>query len=349
MAQRLFSYRILTCSIAFLYSAVVCGAEFLETDVEPTVVSVLLTEYAVAVEIEHNYFPRASEDSRKFFVAQRPDYEFNSISGEQYLELRQFDHYVRHTDPYRGEGYKAPIWWVSGPLCAEDSDPREGRTPVFGFGESTVGVKLDCDSYVSDVSFLNGEVWITTYLSTDYFDASSEGLIVASMLDGQVKSRIDLGEAAARAIVRDPWSSDIWVLTDRRISVMAEDRTIKAWREPVHGFDDTSGRPDVMLPSETLATNPLAVIAYGLGEGHYRKFYQAIAGASFVPEEGLLGRYFDESWNHVPQLPPELVPLLNDAEPTNSWRKLACMLQGERARKLCVSPLEAWPEPTGHN
>ena len=342
MSNRVRIQALLVTPAICLASAVASSAEFLQRDIQPTVASIALTEQAVAVAIDGNFFEPDASESKRFFQAQRSDYRFARIDEQQYLALMQSDHRFRETRPGRDGVDTRPAWLLAAPLCPADADPAAGRTVELGDGQSSVEVDLKCGSWVSDAAFIDTTVWIATYQSTDYFDFSAEGLVLASRFDGRIRSRIDIGAAAARVVLPDPWSRDVWVLTDRRLAVLTRDAVIKTWREPVHGFDEVAGRPDVLLPGEPTATDPLAIVAYTLGPKHYRQFYDAVRSVPSAPDPELVSRLFDRSWNHDPQLPQTFEDLLDHAEVTNAWRKFACLLEGARAKELCATPVTEW-------
>ena len=115
---------------------------------------------------------------------------------------------------------------------------------------------------------------------------------------------------------------------------------------PIHDFDELCERPDMFVraSADRLLSDPLAVIAYGLGEDHYRKFFRAIKDRPDLRGRDLMYNYAmnGPDWLYQPQLPKQLNVLIEDAEPTGGWRRFVCLLPDERAKQLCELELDQW-------
>lgn len=339
-------YRVAAAMAAVLYCLSASGAEFFEHEVEPRMAWFVLTERSMAIAVEHGHFDLSTNDEYlRFFIADRADYQFRRFDRDEFMVLLDYDHYIARFRTHDQSPYDAP-WSIDSPFCVNERDPAEKSRDVFAIGQSTLEVLMDCKSDVSDIRVVDNELWIATFRYGEYRDGTAEGVLVASLLDGRILDRIDVGRSPARAIIQDPWSTDVWVVTDSRLSALSEDRTVRFWVEPAHGFDDLAQRPDVLLQDRSVRSDPLAIIAYALGKRHYGRFYDAVKDLSFVPPEGLLTYFYGASHFHQPRLPGELAPLLSDPDPTHSWRRFACMLDGEQAKVMCETPIDKWTTGT---
>jgi hypothetical protein len=349
--QKRNSIHRLSLAVILMASIIGNAAEFSEGDVQPQIETFVLTADLIAVAVSPGYEIPAWEKYTRFFVASRSDYEFTRVSGEQFSQLLALERYERRfgTYPVTPDGQpEPPSWRLASTNRCSDYDYESGANTAREFSQedSSISVEMSCKSEVSRAISVEDELWIGTYREGEFGLYGSEGLLIAS-LDGKVKSRIAI-RGPIEDLVRDPWSSDIWVLSEWRISVLAQDHTVLATRWPAHRFDERKERPDVFLPSSSLGTDPLAVIAYTLGEAHYQKFYQRIRNENYVPDRGLLYKYFTWEpgvrWADPVQLPVQLQSLLKDAEPTWQWRRFACMLNDERAETLCDLDIKEWPK-----
>ena len=350
MTRKINSIHRFSLMAILMASSIGNGAEFSEGDVEPQIETFVLTADFIAVAVSPGYQIPKWEKYTRFFAADRSDYEFSRVSGEQFSQLLTPDRYERRfgTYPVTPDGQPdAPSWRLAVTNRCSDYEYKSGAstTREFSFEDLSVPVELSCRSRVSRAISVRDELWIGTYRAGEFGWYSSEGLLIAS-LDGKVKARIAI-RGPIEDLVKDPWSSDIWVLSSWGLTVVADDRAILAKRWPAHRFDERKERPDVFVPSSSLGTDPLAVIAYTLGEAHYQRFYQSIRNTTYVPDRELLYQYFTwqpgTRWSRPAQLPVQLNTLLKDAEPAWQWRRFACMLNDERAETLCDLDIKKWP------
>lgn len=343
-------HRLLLLMIS-MASTIGNGAEFSEDDVAPKIETFILTADIIAVAVNPGYDIPEWEKQTRFFAASRSDYKFCRVSGEQFSRLLTIDRYERRfgTYPETPDGQReTPSWRVASTNQCADYEYESGanKTREFTYEDSSVSVEMSCKSGVSRAISVRDELWIGTYRAGEFGLYSSEGLLIAS-LDGGIKSRIAI-RGPVEDLVKDPWSSNIWVISSWRLTVIAEDHTILAKRWPVHRFDERKERPDVFVTSSSLGMDQLAVIAYRLGEAHYQRFYQSIKNTTYVWDRELLYQYFSwepgTRWSRPAHLPVQLSTLLDDAEPTWEWRRFACMLNDERAETLCDLDPKEWPK-----
>ena len=309
----------------------------------PEITSIVFARDYVALTVEpawHKGTIAAAESHQRFFLADRSDYRFDQITEREFAEQLKTDHLHRYmTMGTRNLENEQGLRVVEG-ACTNDSvTPTE-----LDFEDLSVTVDLKCSSSVNDVLRLDDEIWITTYKLGSHGVFGGEGLLVIS-LDGDVKARKEIGEYVAAGLARDPWSTDVWALTLGRITVFSKAHTVKRLYWPIHDFDKDRERPDVFVIESMngARTNPLAVIAYGLGEKNYQKFFRSVKELPNEYDESLLGNYFMGGRYHNPMLPEELNVLLDEAEPVHIWRNFVCLLNDERAKDLCGLDFTQWP------
>lgn len=322
------------------------AAEFSGADVIPEVTSLVLTQTSVALTVDPTPRKRFSEEraETRYFVANRADLKFQQITEQAFSDILKNDHYHDRLADYQFHGFNV----VSSEPCVEYGFEDSVVQKTFEFGSSTISVDMLCRSFVGDALLFNDELWISTYEEGNHGVYGAEGIVVTS-LRGDIKTRIDIGGSQPTGIVRDPWSTDVWVSTRSQLTVIADNHTVKNRFWPIHDFDKDLERPDVFVAAsmEQVRTNPFAILAYVLGEKHYQRFFHAVEGDVAVGEKDVLYRFFmwGDRYYHSPQLPQELDVLLDFAEPTKVWRRFACMTPGERAEELCGLELEMWPAP----
>lgn len=318
------------------------AAEFSNDDVAPTIDTFVLTESLVAVAVEPGYRLPRRETYPRYFAARRPAYEFERISEEDFSRIRSLERYERRfgTFPVFPEDQaELPGWTEISPrMCSKyDYESDAKTTRDFGSGSSRISLEISCRTFVSRAISVDDEVWIGTYRSGEFGDYSAEGILVLSRTGDELR-RIDV-EGPIKDVVQDPWGTDIWALSPYGLTAIKPNHEIFAVRWPVHQFDHTKERPDVAIPSKPATTDPLAVIAYTLGETHYAAFSSLVANSTYVPHQELLYQYFMSAraseWAEPAYLPDELESLLDVADSTPQWGRFSCFLRGDRAKTMC--------------
>ncbi len=322
------------------------AAEFSYADVVPEVTSLVFTKDSVALTLEP-YFSggQIGESARtRYFVADRTDYQFRQTPRKEFAEILNTNHYQDHMNPYEHGEFKV----IQSDPCRRLGDQDSIVRKDIEIDDAVFSVEMLCRSSIADAVRLNDEIWIATYVAGDHGSYRSEGLLVTS-LGNDIQERIDIGNSAASGIARDPWSTDIWVVTYSRLTVVTEKHTVKNRYWPLHDFDKNHQRPDIFVVAsmEPQQTNPFAILAYALGEKSYQTFFDAVKDGASLGDKDILYNFhmWGNSYYHDPQLPSELNILLDVAEPTIFWRRFVCMLEDERAEELCKLELDRWPEP----
>ncbi len=320
------------------------AAEFSHADVIPEVTSLVFTKDSVALTLEP-YFSggQIGESARtRYFVADRTDYQFRQIPRKEFAEILNTDHYQDHMSLYEHGKFQVIQSEPCRRLENQDSTVRKD----IEIDDAVFSVEMLCQSSIADALRLNDEIWIATYRAGGHGSYGSEGLLVTS-LGGDSQERIDIGRSAASGIARDPWSTDIWVVTYYRLTVVTEKHAVRNRYWPRHDFDENHQRPDIFVVAsmEPQQTNPFAILAYALGEKSYQKFFDAVKDGASLGDKDILYNFhmWGNSYYHSPQLPEELNVLLDVAEPTILWRRFVCMLNSERAKELCGLELDMWP------
>ena len=207
-------------------------------------------------------------------------------------------------------------------------------------------VNLKCASRIFDVVRNDNELWMATSGTPANYRFEKEGIVVFS-LSGEVRARIDIGNYPIIGLALDPWTQDVWAVSRDRITLVKKDHEVKRRYWPIHDFDEKRRRPDTFVTAspDRLLSDPLAIVAYGLGEAHYQKFFQAIEDRPDLRGQGVMYKFAmnGPDWIHSPMLPKQLNVLIEDAEPTGSWRRFVCMLDDQSAKELCKLDLDAWP------
>lgn len=164
-----------------------------------------------------------------------------------------------------------------------------------------------------------------------------------------VEARIDVGRHSMHGLAMDPWSDDVWVVLQDRFVQINQELEIERQFWPILDFDEQTARPAMLVEESPLRlhSNALALIARSLGESHYRSFYDASIDWPDLRDSDIMYNFAmnGPSWTSMPMLPKQLNVLIENAKPTGSWRRFVCLLDDERAKKLCTLDLENWPSP----
>jgi hypothetical protein len=318
------------------------AAEFSMDDVAPNIEVFVLTEELLAVEVSPGYRIPKWEQYPRFFAAKRSNYDFERISEEQFAAIRSQPRYERRFGRSAGspDGTIEPDSWsqVPGDLCSEyDYNSGADTQNTFGFGDQRISVEVSCQTAVSRAVTVDNKVWMGTYRSGEFGIYSAEGLLIFD-LDGTKVDSISI-RGPIEELVPDPWGDDIFTLSIYGVTVVGRDFQVLAERLPEHQFDAVSKRPDVVIPSDSSGTDPVAVIAYGLGVDLYAEFFRLLAEVAYSMDDELLYQFSmlppGTHYADPALLPEELNPILKHAEPTSRWRHFACFLSSERAKELC--------------
>ncbi len=325
-----------------MFTMLVNAAEFEDSDIIPAIASVVFSQHAIGLIVE----PRGTSNTTTgYFVATREDFKFQRVSEQEYSQLLAADHFHRQIGNYHQSGVYVGYWdqlrkrgiSVSGPC---------GRKEITGPDFQT-SISLRCTSSVTDILIVNDKIWVGTAEFGDHGEYGAEELIVASLAGDEI-ARIDTGGYLHYGLAGDPWAQDVWVLSQDRITIIDQDHTVKRKYWPIYKFDDVSERPDVFVidSDNPMKTDPLAIIAYSLGESHFQNFYNAVKDLSAPLNQHILYsfRMNGPDWSSNPILPEELTVLLEDAEPNGAWRRFVCLLDDERAKELCLLDFNDWPD-----
>ena len=329
------------------------SAEYFEVDDFPQATSIVFTENAVGLTVVPNsYFVGYNlPDESRYFVAYRPELEFHQVEQSEYKKLTVSAHVEHRVDYRSSDNFEVE----TSQDCAEagyrwDSAPRDikGRVTVKVDGKS-YEVELLCQSAIPHAIRFGDDLWIGTAEHGGHGYYGSEGILVVSGEDGTT-SYVDVGFYPVLALVKDPWSLQVWGVTEQQIARMGNGGEVLARYWKYHDFDSASSRPDIFVTDsdEPIKDHPLALLARRLGTSSYKFLADARArGVTLAgPEPMYVLAMFGNYMSHQPQWPEELAGALEYAQPTLGWRKFACLLPGDNARELCTTNFGEWPRVT---
>ena len=328
--------------VLFALCRVCVAAEYQEHDIVPQVKSVAFTPETVALTLTPAMWGSLLPETERYdryFLLHRSARDFLQVSKDGLAAAQDGDHVLFEPGAMQSEEKVAARQGLE-IIRQADGCETEGIVPTrISMDGASVTVFLDCLSAISSVERLDGDFWIGTAYGSD-------GVVVTSA-GGTVKKRIDTGAGGyVSGMFRDPWSDDTWLLSSDRLIVVGPAYQIEKQYWPIHDFDRRARRPDVVIArsDEHLASLPLAIYAYALGEAHYERFHDAVKDDLHTAERHTLYWWFmaRDVFSHQPRLPHSLIELLEDAEPTNAWRQFACRLHGDRAKSMCLSDPSTW-------
>jgi hypothetical protein len=338
--------------IALLFTAVsVDAAEYSDADDIPAVTSLMFTESSIALTVVRDSSGYRPADRTTHYVADRRSYSFQEISEQEFHSLTMEEHVRESTREYTGLG----IDLSSTDDCKNkgyryDSGDHDmtGRR-ILQLPSTAIDVEMLCRSSVSSAVSIDDSVWIGTYTSGGHGNYGSEGVLVVPK-NGDPIVRLDIGRDIVEKLAVDPWSSNVWVATHSQLFRVANDTAVLARYSAYRDFDYDEQRPVVRVTAsrKLIKNNPLAVLADWLGPPSHHALSEASNNGVELPGPEPLYRYamFGNYMSHIPAWPEELVSTLEHAQPTFGWRKFACLLPGDKAKKLCTTDLGEWPKIT---
>lgn len=335
---------------AALLLGVISGdaAEYSEADDVPAVTSLVFTESSIALAVDRDSWGYRQADRTTYFIADREKYSFQEISEQDFRLLLNDVHVqestdentelgvdLSYTDDCKNKGYR----YDSG-----DHDMTGRR--ILQLPSTRVDVEIMCRSSVSSAVSIDDSVWIGTFTAGGHGDYGSEGVLVVPK-SGDPVVHLDIGRDIVKKIAVDPWSSNVWVVTHSQLFRVASDTAVLARYSVYRDIDLDEQRPVVRVTDsgQRIENNPLAVLADWLGPASHRSLSEASTAGVELPGVEPLYNYamFGNYISHQPQWPEELVDTLDHAQPTFGWRKFACLLPGDKAKKLCTTDLGEWP------
>lgn len=208
--------------IIAMYSA--NAAEYSGADDIPATTSLLFTPSTVAITITP-YANGEYEDTERtlYFLMDRSDVDFRQVSREQFANLTEGEHrrertrtrYVVPRDyevTYSGDCADLGYRYDSGP-------PNLMGRRTIRFDSVSFEVRMLCRSSIAETILRGTDLWIATYEAGGHGEYGADGVLIASNA-GAPLSRLDVGDCPVENLVKDPWSSDIWIVTrstaDRR-------------------------------------------------------------------------------------------------------------------------------------
>ena len=329
-------------------------AEYSEADDIPAVTSLVFTESNVALTVVRDSSGYLEADRITHFIADRDNYSFHEATEQEFHSLTMEEHVHVSTREYT----RLDIELSSTGDCMNkgyryDSGAHDmtGRV-ILQLPSTAIEFEMFCRSSVSSAVSVDDSVWMGTYTSGDHGDYGSEGVLVVPK-NGDPVVRLDIGHDIVKKLAVDPWSADVWVATHSQLFRVASDTAVLARYSAYRDFDYDDWRPVVRVTAsqKRIENNPLAVLADWLGPQSHRALSEASKNGVELPGPEPLYRYamFGNEMSHVPAWPEELASTLEHAQPSFGWRKFACLLPGDEARKLCTSDLGEWPRTSDNH
>ena len=326
-----------TLCIALLFTAVSGdAAEYSEADDFPAVTSLVFTESHIALTVVRDTYL----NTHSYFLADRESYSFREISEQDFQSPTTDEHEEAlifdwsYTDDCNNKGYRY-----------DNFDPNMKGRVKLQLPSGAIEVEMLCGSSISSAVSLADSVWIGTYTAGGHGAYGAEGVLVVPK-NGDPVVQLDIGNDIVHKLTIDPWSSDVWVVTDSQLFRVSDNTSVLARYSLYRDFYEQ--RPVVRVTNSRtqIENNPLAVLADWLGPASHRTLSEASKNGVQLPGAEPLYRFamFGNYLTHQPQWPEELAGALDHAQPTLGWRKFACLLPGDYAKKLCTTDLGEWPK-----
>lgn len=334
------------------------GVEYDDADTLPSVTKLVFGAEHIGL-----YVKGIGELEKPAFILDRSKNKFRAATEREFDSI-----FGRNTEPlnYDMSYGKGPFATTDGTsYSAVRCDSYDGMGT--GKAEMTIAGRIfplpfEYCASVSDVEIDGGIVWIGTYYNGDHGFWGALGLFAVSFDTGEELGRIDTGKYPIGQVQIDPYSSNIWVITNDRIVVVGRDLEIESSYVFYYDFDPKSMKSELYLANRPTLSHPLAVFVRSLPSDRHKEFYEAV---QTIPDN--IARKFSLYWFNMccsllregekssePEELEILIPFLlsgfehglprwkyNDnprtKEASQIWRQIACKHRNrnERAEFLC--------------
>lgn len=328
------------------------SAEASDTDLLPSVESLTFMKNSIGLRARGGVLRQLGYAG---FVYSRGSDSFAPLSKEEFTEIVGDDSERRlEQQPYAVRRSTKFLPYH----CFVDSD-IDG--PKVVAEEDLSNVDLNKCFSVSEIVKVDGFNWVGSYENAEHGDYGSQGLLIVSATSEQLVGQVDTGMYAIRGVRYDPFSRNVWTITDDQIVVVNQHYEIVSRYFFHYDFDPESGTPLVRVSEEDVSSHPLAILAAFLPKDSHGSFHRAV---QTIPKslqwEFPLRDFFECCDFHQVVgpggLPVEyevLIPFLRDGaqhDPhgfndsrlaTQMWRQVSCWyVDNDHAAQLCKT--EDW-------
>lgn len=246
------------------------------------------------------------------------------------------DDLIGHTT--NGLGYRLKLKY-----CGEGVTD-DTRKVIVNNRAVRVRARRECTS-VSSVEIVSGQLWLGTATSGEGGYSTAEGVIVQDQRGTSVLARITSLSGWVARMHLDPFSNNVWVITENGIYEISPQFQILSVNLYYHDFDPSTGQPRFAFSNKAARGNPFSVVSRLLPTEDRKSFYEAVTR---IPKGDLeqfrLYDFFMCCIFDAPKYPETLRPLTpffikasmrNDAGYQNVWRQSICRLGGPGTKQYC--------------
>lgn len=327
------------------------SAEFQDSDVLPNVVGIGFDRDAVGFssnESEHSISHNLL-GSPLYFIYERGNRKMVEIEAKQFQERFPVKTLLDRprTDPAThdlvGHTANGVKYGLKLKYCGEGVTDHT-RKVVVDSKIVRVRARRECTN-VSSVEIVNGQLWLGTAYSGEGGYSMAEGIIVQNMNGASVLARITSLSGWIAQIHADPFSNNVWAITENGIYEVSPQFKILSVNLFYHDFDPSTGAPHLSFSSKPTPSNPFAVVSRLLPTEDRKNFYEAFTR---IPKGDLekftLYEFFMCCDFNAPKYPESFRPLApffikasmrKDPLLQNSWRQSICRLGGPETEQYC--------------
>ncbi len=284
---------------------------------------------------------------RIYLFYERNHREMVEVDGEQFRERfpvkSLLDGPNTSNDLMTGHTANGVGYSLSYRYCGE-GDTDDTRQIVVDGKTIHARTQEECTN-VSSVEIVDGHLWLGTAYSGEGGFSQAEGIVVQDMNGTNVFARINSLSGWVAQLHLDPFSRNIWAITENGIYEISPQFTILSANFFYHDFDPSTGQPRLLSSSKATPSNPFAVISRLLPNEDRKNFYAAVTK---IPKKDqvkfTLYDFFmccDFNAKKYPESFQPLTPffirasLRNDALLQNSWRQSICRLGSPESKQYC--------------
>lgn len=228
-----------------------------------------------------------SSDVTFYFIYERGNRKIVEVDAEQFE--KRFPGKPPINDPIQGPSDPYVIGHTSNGIeyklrmkyCGEGvtDDIRE---VIVNNNIVNVRSRNECSS-VSVVEIVSDQLWLGTAYSGEGGTSGAEGVIVQKLNSNAVLARLATNGAVIQ-INTDPFSNNVWVVTDKGIYEISPQFKILSVNLYSPEFESSSGKPRFAFSTKATHGNPLSIISRRLPITDRKSFYEAL---SEIPQADL--------------------------------------------------------------
>lgn len=247
-------------------------------------------EWDTLPQIENIVFSKTSvgfiSRDQRYFVLERTNQILQLIEKDTFLQLFPNWDRKKPSEIIKNEGIGSGVllrasngmeFKAKNAYCSEGEDIHH----ELWMQEKVVVDQAEPCSSISTVEIVGNQLWLGTRYDGEYGDYPAQGVIIQSLREGNIIEKIGNTEGLTGDLIRviriDPYSQNIWVITQRGFNEIDKSFKIANAKYFYEDFNPATGKPVVLLSTVAKQSNPFAVVERLLAIKDTKAFYNAVS------------------------------------------------------------------------